>query len=73
MRASGTSFRALAELIVQLTGSRSTIEERINEPAGQDLVANVNSARKDLGYVPCIKLGEGLDHYIQWLRQHDSA
>lgn len=69
----GTSFRALAELIVQLTGSRSTIEERINEPAGQDLVANVNSARKDLGYEPCIKLGEGLDHYIQWLRQHDSA
>ncbi len=70
----GTSFRALAELILQQTGSRSTIEERINdEPAGRDLVADVTRARKDLGYAPCVKLSEGLDHYIQWLRRHDSA
>jgi UDP-glucose 4-epimerase len=70
----GTRFRALAELIIQQTGSRSTIEERINnEPAGRDLVADLTRARKDLGYAPCVKLSEGLDHYIQWLRQYDSA
>ena len=69
----GTSFRALAELILQRTESKSSIEERINEPAGRDLVADVTSARRDLGYAPCVKLSEGVDHYIQWLRRHDSA
>jgi UDP-glucose 4-epimerase len=69
----GTTFRALADVIIKLTGSSSTIEERISEPAGRDLVADIAKAHKDLGYVPCITLSEGLEHYIQWLRQHASA
>jgi nucleoside-diphosphate-sugar epimerase len=69
----GTTFRALAEMIIKQTGSRSTIEDRITEPAGRDLVADIAKATRNLGYVPCVTLSEGLDHYLQWLQQHASA
>jgi nucleoside-diphosphate-sugar epimerase len=69
----GTTFRALAELIVATAGSRSTIEEAIQEPPGRDLVADVSHARTELGYAACIPLRQGLEHYLQWLRQQDSA
>jgi len=69
----GTTFRALAELVVATAGSRSSIEERIQEPSGHDLVADIEHARTELGYSPCIPLHEGVEHYLQWLRQHDSA
>jgi nucleoside-diphosphate-sugar epimerase len=64
----GTTFGELAQLLVELTGSRSSIEEHIAEPPGSDLVADIRRAEAELGYKPCIGLREGLSHYVQWLR-----
>ena len=69
----GTTFRALAEMVIATAGSRSSIEDTLQEPPGHDLVADVSRASTELGYTPCIPLRQGLEHYIQWLRQHDSA
>lgn len=68
----GTTFGEVARLIVELSGSRSSIQERITEPPGQDLVADISRAEAELGYVPCVPLRNGLEHYLEWL-QHESA
>jgi UDP-glucose 4-epimerase len=65
----GTTFRELAELVVTITGARSAVEEHINEPPGRDLVADISRARSELGYEPCVPLREGLERYVEWLRQ----
>jgi len=64
----GTTFRELANLLVELTGSRSAIEEHLAEPPGSDLVADISRAQAELGYSPCVGLREGLETYVQWLR-----
>jgi UDP-glucose 4-epimerase len=64
----GTPFMDLAQLIVELSGSRSPIESRIDEPSGRDLVADITRARTELGYAPCVALREGLQRYIAWLQ-----
>ena len=69
----GTSFRALAQFIIDQTGSSATINERIEEPQGRDLVADITRARTELDYTPCITLKQGLNDYLQWLRKHDSV
>jgi UDP-glucose 4-epimerase len=68
----GTTFRGLAEVLVELAGSRSVIEERIAEPPGQDLVADIGRAERELGYQPCIALRDGLERYVEWLRRSSS-
>jgi UDP-glucose 4-epimerase len=68
----GTSFKQLATLIVGITGSSSSIEDQISEPAGRDLVADISQARAALGYQPSVVLHDGLERYMEWLR-HDSA
>lgn len=65
----GTTFAALAEQIVELCGSRSCIEQRIGEPPGRDLVADIERARQELGYQPQVPLRAGLERYVEWLRQ----
>jgi nucleoside-diphosphate-sugar epimerase len=65
----GTTFGELAKQVVDLTGSRSTIEEHIVEPPGRDLVADISCARAELGYTPTIGLRDGLEHYVHWLRR----
>ncbi len=64
----GTSFRALAETIVELSGSSSRIDEALTESTGRDLVANIGRARVELAYEACTPLRDGLRHYLQWLR-----
>ena len=64
----GTTFRELANLLVELTSSRSPIEETLTEPPGADLVADISRAEADLGYNPCVRLREGLTRYVQWLQ-----
>lgn len=64
----GTTFRQLADLLVEITGSRSPIEEHLVEPSGSDLVADITRAEAELGYTPCVALREGLETYVQWLR-----
>jgi nucleoside-diphosphate-sugar epimerase len=66
----GTTFHQLAELVIELTGSASSVEDRIDEPPGRDLVADIERARTELGYTPCTGLREGLEQYLTWLRAH---
>jgi UDP-glucose 4-epimerase len=67
---SGTSFLELAETIVGLTHSSSAIRHEVREPEGRDLVADAARARDELGFEARIPLKEGLEHYLQWLKQH---
>lgn len=64
----GTTFRSLADRIVELSGSRSEIKQAIEEPAGRDLVADVSRAQVSMGFQACIPLRDGLEQYLQWLR-----
>jgi len=64
----GTTFRQLAEMLVDIAGSPSSIEERLKEPAGRDLIADIDKARTQLGYEPCVDLRTGLERYVAWLR-----
>jgi nucleoside-diphosphate-sugar epimerase len=68
----GTTFRELAEQVVVATGSASPIEEQIGEPAGRDLVANIERAQEELSYQPCVELRAGLDRYVEWLRRNSA-
>jgi UDP-glucose 4-epimerase len=65
----GTTFRQLADLIVDVSGSQSEVQEKITEPPGRDLVADIGRAQTELGYAPCVELRDGLERYLQWLRQ----
>jgi UDP-glucose 4-epimerase len=65
----GTSFRELARQVIEISGSRSSIEERIEEPPGRDLVADISRAQAELGYEPCVPLRAGLEEYLTWLKQ----
>ncbi len=64
-----TTFRELAQELVAITRSRSAIEERIDEPPGRDLIADITRARTELAFEPCVPLRAGLERYVQWLRQ----
>jgi UDP-glucose 4-epimerase len=64
----GTTFKQLATLLVEISGSSSIIEERLNEPARRDLIANIDKARHELDYQPCVDLRSGLERYVTWLR-----
>lgn len=64
----GTSFRELARTVVEVSGSRSTLEDDIREGAGTDLVADVAQARKELGFSATINLRQGIEDYVRWLR-----
>jgi UDP-glucose 4-epimerase len=66
----GTSFHELADAIVGLADSSSPVEVRLSEPEGRDLVADVTRARVELGFSACVQLRDGLQRYIQWLRQN---
>jgi UDP-glucose 4-epimerase len=64
----GTSFRELAEVVIEVIGSRSPIEERIVDAPGGDLVADIRRAQNELGYEPRVSLRDGLMQYAEWLR-----
>lgn len=66
----GTSFLELAQTIVALTHSTSAIRREVREPEGRDLVADATRARDELRFDARIPLKEGLEHYLQWLKQH---
>lgn len=63
---SPTTVLELATLLKRVAGSDSTIaEEYADEPGG--LVANIDRARRELGYEPRVSLEEGLRTYVSWL------
>ena len=63
----GTTFRELADAVVDIAGSSSRIEEHIQEPPGRDLVADTRCAEAELGFRGQIHLNHGLEHYLEWL------
>lgn len=64
----GTSFRELARAIIEVSGSRSTIDNDVREGVGTDLVADVSRAREELGFSAAIDVRQGVKDYVRWLR-----
>nr|HPJ71720.1 GDP-mannose 4,6-dehydratase [bacterium] len=61
----------LAERIIRLAGSSSTVNHR--DELGADVALRIPSTRKArelLGFVPEIKLDEGLRRTIDWYREY---
>lgn len=68
-----TTIKELAEMLLQLTGSKLKLEY---EPQGQTFVKNrigcPKSTRQDLGFEAKISLEEGLNRLIEWRHSHIS-
>ena len=63
------TIRELAELVIELTGSKSVIVERplpTDDPTRRQ--PDITLARKHLGWAPTVKLREGLKNTIEWFR-----
>lgn len=73
-RGIGTSVKDLAELLLRLTGSTSSVEYK---PAGQTFVTNrigsTEAATKDLDFTWSIDLEEGMRRLIDWRRTDKEA
>ena len=68
-----TSLRTLAEMIIEITGSKSELEDIGNHklyPMRGTL--DIGRAKDLLGYEPKFSLKEGLQSYYDWLRQYTS-
>lgn len=64
------SIRDLAELIVERTGSSSTIEFRpLPEDDPTVRCPDISVARRVLGWQPVVPFSEGLDLTLEWFRQ----
>lgn len=67
------TVKALAELIVELSGSESSIRHepmRLGEPANGVAIANASEAMRAVGYYPQVDLIDGLCDTINWYRKH---
>jgi UDP-glucose 4-epimerase len=65
------TVRGLAERIIDLAGSRSTIVHREALAADVEIrVPSIESARTILGYEPSVMMEEGLKRTVEWYRQH---
>jgi len=65
----GVSIRDLADRVLELTGSASTVEYL---PPSQETVSNYSDcslAREVLGWQPRVGIDEGLRNYIAWAEQ----
>tara|TARA_R110002167_G_scaffold166628_1_gene363696 strand:- start:208 stop:591 length:384 start_codon:yes stop_codon:yes gene_type:complete len=64
-----TSLRKLAETIIEITGSKSDVEDIGNHklyPMRGTL--DIGRAKDLLGYAPEFSLGKGLQSYYEWLQ-----
>lgn len=65
-----TSIRDAAELIIKLTGSRSTVKFRSGRSADlMSLEANYSAIQQKLGWSPGYSLEEGLRRTVRWYRK----
>lgn len=62
-----TSLGELALAVKQAAGSRSRIVSDLEHPDRSCYVADIQKARRELGYEPQVALMEGLGRYIKWL------
>jgi UDP-glucose 4-epimerase len=60
----GTSLLELARMVVELSGSRSSIVSPPSEWSRGDLVADISRARRELGFEPSISLVCGVRRFI---------
>jgi len=66
------SVKKLAEMMIQLTGSRSNIVFREDARGdAQHTWANTGRAREELGWRSEVDINEGLQRYLKWLRCND--
>ena len=66
-----TSLRTLAETIIEMTGSKSNVEDIGDHslyPSRGTL--DISRAKTLLGYEPQYSLKQGLQSYYDWLRQY---
>jgi UDP-glucose 4-epimerase len=72
-RGIGTSVKEIAEMLVELTGSKMSIEYH---PQGQTFVTNrigsIDRACEDLGFKWKDDLRDGLKELIEWRKLHKS-
>jgi dTDP-glucose 4,6-dehydratase len=67
----GVSVNALAEKIIQITGSRSTIQHTDERPAEvEQLTSDCTKAQNLFGWKPTISLDQGLERNISWLKEN---
>jgi len=68
------TIASLAELIVQLAGSKSKIEYVPKDFADVELrIPDITQARKILGYSPKIDLEEGIQRTIKWFEKKEGS
>jgi dTDP-glucose 4,6-dehydratase len=68
------TVRQLAEMVIELTGSRSTIEHRplpTDDPRVRQ--PDISRARELLGWEPRVDVREGLRRTIEWFRSHPAT
>ena len=63
------SLQELVELLAQKTGKEPRLRREPQPPGDVDCTyADLNKARKLLGYAPGISIEEGLDRFVRWCR-----
>jgi len=62
-----TTILELARALQRVTGSVSSIVEDYSQHEPGGLVANIERARRELGFEPRVRLEEGLRTYVSWL------
>ncbi len=68
-----TSLRTLAETIIDITGSKSKMEDvGKHKLYPQRGTLNIERAKKILSHTPQFSLRQGLESYYDWIRQHTS-
>ena len=57
-----------------ILGKKITIEKQPPRPGDQSRTcANIDKARRLLGYDPQVKIEKGIPHFVEWFRQSNSA
>ncbi len=63
----------LIELIEETLGKRAIIKMLPTQPGdGIATCANIDLARRDLDYVPKVKLREGIEKFVEWHRRYEA-
>jgi len=66
------TIASLAELIIQLTGSKSKIEYFAKDFADVELrIPDITLAQKVLGYSPKVDLQEGIQRTVKWFKEKE--